>query len=277
MARSALICARCGTPAYPDAAFCHNCGSALDLATMDTPTGGAPWTLADIGKAIGLVVIALIATSIPAGILALALAGGGDIEEDPTALTVAIAASVFLELALLFTALQFSVLKYGTSPAALGLRLPRRGGFWLTLGLGLGLVIAGLGINFAYFAALGVVGIEPDTDLPEEAFQNAGPLVAIAVLSLAFAPLMEEVFFRGFVFGGLRGRWGLAWAAWASGLLFALAHIGNPGTIFLIPPIAAIGALFAWGYAYSGSILASLLAHFLFNLVAFVAGVAEHS
>jgi len=70
---------------------------------------------------------------------------------------------------------------------------------------------------------------------------------------------------------------GAAAAAGASGLLFAVAHIGNPGTIYLIPPVALIGALFAWGYLFSGSLLASILAHFLFNLVAFTAGVAEFS
>lgn len=271
-----FACPNCGIQPYSGATFCHHCGSALPSAP-EPPAGTIPWTLGDIGKAIGVVVLVLIATSIPASIVALALAGGDDIEKDPTALTVALGASVFLELALFFAAIHFSVRKYGASPAALGLRPPKRGGFWSSAGVGFGLVIAGLGVNFAYFAALSLVGIEPDTDLPEEVFQDAGPLIVIGVLSLLFAPLMEEVFFRGFVFGGLRPRWGLLWAALASGLLFAVAHIGNPGTIYLIPPVAAIGAIFAWGYASTGSLLASFFAHFLFNLVAFGAGVAEHS
>ncbi|HEV8573741.1 MAG TPA: type II CAAX endopeptidase family protein, partial [Dehalococcoidia bacterium] len=218
----------------------------------------AVWTLTDIGKAIGVVIIALIAISIPAGIIALVIAGGDDIEGDPAALTVAIGASLFLELALLATAVHFSARKYGLSLTALGLRWPQRGGFWVTLGLGIGLVIAGLGINFAYFVGLSAIGIEPDTDLPEEAYQNAGPLITVALLSLVFAPLMEEIFFRGFVFGGLRARWGVGSAALASGALFALLHIGNPGTIYLLPPVAAIGAIFALGYAYSGSLAVSL-------------------
>ena len=138
------------------------------------------------------------------------------------------------------------------------------------------LVIAGLTVSYAYFGALAQVGIEPDTEI-KETFQNAGPLIVLAMLSLLFAPFAEEIFFRGFVFGGLRGRWGIAWAALASGALFALAHIGNPGTIYLLPPVAAIGALFALGYAYSGSIFTSLLAHFLFNLFALGAGIAQYS
>ena len=277
MAQSALICERCNTPALQDASFCQNCGSALTLASGASTAKGVPWTLRDIGKAIGIVILGTIVLSIPPAIIADVIAGSEPIEDDPTALTIALGASVFLELFLFGTALWFSVRKYGVSIASLGLRWPERGGFWLTVGLTFAIVLGAFSISFVYFAVLDAVGISPDTDLPEQVYQSPGPLIVIAVLSLGFAPLMEETFFRGFVFGGLRYRWGALAAAGASGLLFAVAHIGNPGTIYLIPPIALIGALFAWGYAVSGSLLASILAHFLFNLVAFTAGVAEYS
>jgi len=271
-----LICRTCRAQPISGAAFCHNCGSVLVPSAAGVSSGASPWTLADIGKAIGFVVAGLIGVWIPASILALVLAGGGDIEDDPAALSVSLGRSVFLELFLLGSAVHFTMRKYGLSVSALGLKLPARGGFWLTLGLALALVIAGLGINLIYFADLGSVGIEPDTDI-KQAYQSAAPLITLAIVSLMFAPLMEEVFFRGFVFGGLRGRWGTGWAAAGSGLLFALAHIGNPGTIYLIPPVAAIGVIFALGYNYSGSIMASFLAHFLFNSFALVAGIAEYS
>jgi membrane protease YdiL (CAAX protease family) len=35
--------------------------------------------------------------------------------------------------------------------------------------------------------------------------------------------------------------------------------------------------MFAWGYAYCGSLWASVLAHFLFNLIAFGSGVGQYS
>ena len=276
MTQSALVCGRCGSEALPEATFCYNCGGSLAYTSATYTAGRAPWTIKDIGKAIAVVITALVVTSIPASLIALAIAGGEDIEQDPAALTVALGASLFLELAMLLSAVYFSVRKYGVPWAVLGLRRPAKGGFWLTLGVAVGLVIVALMINFAYFAALGAVGVHPDTSI-EEIFQSAGPLVMLFVLSLVFAPLMEEVFFRGFVFGGLRGRWGVAWAAVASGLLFSVAHIGNPGTIYLIPPVAAIGAVFAWGYAYTDSLLTSWLAHFLFNLIAFASGVAQYS
>lgn len=270
-----VACPTCGTESYPGAAFCHYCGSSLP-STREAPAGGTPWTLLDIGRAIGLVILALIATAVPAALVGVLLAGDEDVTKDPEALTVTLAAGVFLELALLFTAIHFTIRKYDLPVSALGLKRPERGGFWSTLGMAIGLVMAGLAVNFVYFQALGAVGIEPDTDI-EEVFQSPGPFITIAVLSLLFAPIMEEIFFRGFVFGGLRARWGLAWAMLASGLLFGVAHIGNPAGVYLIPPITFIGALFAFGYAYSGSLLTSFLAHLLFNAFALGAGIAEYS
>jgi membrane protease YdiL (CAAX protease family) len=277
MTQAALVCQRCSTPAPEDVRFCQNCGSVLTPVPRGDIAAGVPWTLTDIGKAIGVIILGTIVASVPPAILAEVIAGSQPIEDDPTALTIALGASVFLELFLLGTALHFSVRKYKLSVASLGWKRPERGGFWLTVGLTFALVIGAFSISFVYFVALDAVGITPDTDLPEQVYQSPGPLIVIAVLSLGFAPLMEETFFRGFVFGGSRYRWGALAAALASGLLFAVAHIGNPGSLYLIPPVALIGALFAWGYVISGSLLASVLAHFIFNLVALTAGIAEYS
>jgi membrane protease YdiL (CAAX protease family) len=228
-----------------------------------------PWTLFDIVKAIGLVIVGLILTSIPFVLVAEAIASG-DVEDDATAFSITLMASLVLELLLLGAALHFSVRKYHVSLRALGLRWPERGG-WL---FPFGLAMSGLVITYVYFGILALAGVEPKGDIPKQAFDNLGPLIIIGVLSLAFAPVMEEIFFRGFVFGGLRGRFGMVPAAVASGLLFGLAHVGNPGTIYVIGPICMVGVLFAWGYWYSGSILQTMAAHFLFNLVAFSIGLA---
>jgi hypothetical protein len=232
----------------------------------------APWTIRDMLTSIGIVIVGMLAALVPSAVLAAALAEDtNDIESDPEALTVVLSVSFILELLLLGTAVHFSVRKYGAPWRALGLRWPDRAGWWLPGAL----VMAGLGIVYVYFATLSAFGVEPEADIPEEAFDNLGPLIVLAVLSLAFAPLMEEVFFRGFIFGGLRARWGVRWAALGSGFLFALAHIGNPGTFYILPPITLVGALFAWGYVYSGSIMPPVAAHFLFNLFSFSVGLAQ--
>ncbi len=229
-----------------------------------------PWGPRDMAKAVGLVIAGTLLVSVPAALLAEAFAGNARVEDDATALSVLLAASIFLELLLLFTAVWFSVRKYGAPWATLGLRLPERGAFLLTIGL----AIAGLVIVYVYFGLLSLAGVKPETDVPEEAYKHIGPLVILGIISLAMAPVIEEVFFRGFIFGGLKGRWGTLLAAAASAFLFGAAHLGNPGTVYVVVPIALVGALFAYGYLYSGSLLPGMAAHLLFNFLSFTVGLA---
>ncbi|MCH8191076.1 MAG: CPBP family intramembrane metalloprotease [Chloroflexi bacterium] len=75
------------------------------------------------------------------------------------------------------------------------------------------------------------------------------------------APLAEETFFRGFVFAGLRSRFGFKGAAIAASGLFAVAHI-QPITFV---PIFMIGFVLAWIYAGTGSLGAAILVHAAYN------------
>jgi membrane protease YdiL (CAAX protease family) len=113
--------------------------------------------------------------------------------------------------------------------------------------------------------------------VPGEAFDHTATVVLLGMLILGFAPLIEEVFFRGFIFGGLRSRYNLPVALAVSGIVFGLAHAGTPESFLSVPIIAAIGALFAWSYAYTGSLFASMGAHFLFNLSAFAFEISRAS
>jgi membrane protease YdiL (CAAX protease family) len=226
--------------------------------------------MGDIGRAVGVLILGIIVISLVAAGVGVLIAGDADIEDDPAALTAVLLLSLPLELAFVGAAFAFSVRKYGVPWGRLGIKRPDRGGFLLAVGLFLG----SLGMVTGYFGLLELAGVSPDADIPDEVFDNAGPVVAIAILSLLFAPVMEEVFFRGFIFGGLRKSWGLIGGALGSGLLFGVAHLGNPGTFYVVPPIALVGAFFAWGYAYSGSLYPSMGAHFLFNSFSLAIGLA---
>jgi membrane protease YdiL (CAAX protease family) len=224
-----------------------------------------------MGKAIGFIIVGVLLSFIPLLIVIYLVFGSEPDESDPTYLTVSIASSVVLQLLMLGAVVRFGVGKHHAPPSALGLRKPGRGGYWLPIPL----VISAYALMIVYFSLLSAFDISPDADLPEGTFENIGPIIAVAVLSLVFAPFCEEVFFRGYIFAGLRNRWGGLWAALASGLLFGVVHAANPGAFYIVPPIAAIGALFAWAYIYSGSITASIGAHFLFNLTSFAFGILE--
>ena len=229
------------------------------------------WGPRDIVKAIAVVIAGVVAVSIPIALAAGAISTAPEVEQDPEGLAALLSSSFVLELLLLGTAFWFSVRKYRLPISALGFARPSPNWWQVALGL----PFAAFAIIFLYFAMLSLLGLDPESNLPEEAFDNVLPLVLLALLTLVFAPVCEETFFRGFVFGGLRGRWGVPLAAAVSGLLFGMAHLGNPGSFYLIPPVAAIGAMFALSLAFTGSLATPIVAHFLYNAIAFGIGVAS--
>ncbi len=223
-----------------------------------------------MAKAIGVVIGATILIVAPATVIAVIIAGDADIGGNETATALLLGANALLEVLLLMAVALFTVRKYKVSWGAIGLRMPQKGGWWLPLAL-LG---GALAVIWTYFAVVASLGVEPQSNIPDEVFDSLPLVILIGVLSLGLAPFMEETFFRGFLFGGLRGRWGAFLAALGSGFLFSLAHI-DP---LLYIPFTAVGMLFDWGYVYSGSILASMIAHFLFNAISFglaVSGVVD--
>jgi len=232
--------------------------------------GRAPWGYADMAKAVGVVIGGTILAALPVAVIAAIIASGSDIDEGDAELAVALGANLLLEMLLLVAVAMFSVRKYNVSWAMVGLRLPERGGWWLPLAL-LG---GALTVISVYFAVLAATGVEPKGNIPDEAFDSVPLIILVGILSIGLAPVMEETFFRGFLFGGLRGRWGVFFAALSTGFLFALAHV-DP-LVFI--PFTAVGMIFAWGYVYSGSLLASMIAHLLFNSISFglaVSGAAS--
>ena len=94
-------------------------------------------------------------------------------------------------------------------------------------------------------------------------FLDELPLATVLLVVLV-GPAAEEIFFRGFCFAGLVGRWGFWGAAGASSALFGLAHV-DPA---LMGPAFVSGLVFAWAYWRTGSLWPVVLAHVARNAVA---------
>ncbi len=269
-------CTQCGHR-LPSVAvrFCANCGATLQLpvAPADeatTPKDRTPWGYADMAMAIAVVVGSVIVVLIPI-IIVIGIVTGGDMDDDDESVTaVTIGAGFLLEVVLLLAVALFTVKKYNLRWSALGFRLPKRGGYWFPVPI----FIAAFVILLVNAGIASAVGAEAEGNVSDELFDSALLIVLLGILSLGLAPIMEETFFRGFLFGGLRGRWGLLGAALASGLLFALAHFTGLSSLPLLPAIGLIGMLFAWSYHYTGSLFAPIGGHLLFNLAAFILGVS---
>jgi membrane protease YdiL (CAAX protease family) len=99
-------------------------------------------------------------------------------------------------------------------------------------------------------------GVKQAIDLARQPGELPKSLVVLAVL----APLVEELIFRGLLYGWIAGRWG-TFAAWmVSSLAFAAAHY-EPAHIVLVLPL---GFFFGWLRRRTDSLLPSLVSH-IFN------------
>ena len=125
-----------------------------------------------------------------------------------------------------------------------------------------------LGLNWASTELLSrLADIDlADQDLVKVVASNtlspSGKVLLYAFLLLE-APLLEEPLFRGVTFGGLTKIMPV-WAAMAlSGFLFAFVHI-NAATFI---PLWFLGVAFAWLYVRTGTLLAPMAVHFIFNAI----------
>ncbi len=151
----------------------------------------------------------------------------------------------------------------------------RQAGGVSAVGLGPGSFRPGLKTGLVWSAAFGLAA---GCGMAALAMNGMNPLRLLRVslpttglgLALYFivggliAPVVEELFFRGVIFGFLR-RWGLLIAIPASTLIFILPHCGHG-----LPITQAVGGIvFALAYHYSGSLTAPIIIHSLGNLALF--------
>ncbi|HXF51227.1 MAG TPA: type II CAAX endopeptidase family protein [Dehalococcoidia bacterium] len=219
-----------------------------------------PWGLKEIG----------VAVLYPLAILALALAVTLAVDTSTQDVSDAdVIAGLIISLV---------VIDGGLAALVWGLAMVRCGGRFADLGfrrmpldrlwIAAGLVVFAYAVVVAWQYLLLPFGVTPEQDT-ETLVQSPAVLPLSAFAVIIVAPLVEEMFFRGFVFGGLVSRIGWAPAALASGVLFGAVHGNSPDALPLIVPFTLIGAAFAWGYYRTGSLWVSVAAHFLFNTISF--------
>ena len=82
-------------------------------------------------------------------------------------------------------------------------------------------------------------------------------------LAVAFGPVFEEIFFRGFCYQILKRHWGIFPAMVASAAGFALIHANT----FAFWPIFILGMALAWVFEKRGSLLPGIILHVTHNAV----------
>jgi membrane protease YdiL (CAAX protease family) len=164
--------------------------------------------------------------------------GAGSNVSHPTP-AVSIIGDVLFDVAFVAAALYFTRMQGGIRPADFGFRRA-------PLGLGISaFVTAGIGYYVVTYVYSSLFNLHGSDKLPKElgVSKSTAAAVAVTIFVCVIAPVAEEFFFRGFVFGVLR-RWridifgrniGIWVAAVLTGMLFGLAHTGSASPQYLIP------------------------------------------
>jgi len=160
---------------------------------------------------------------------------------------------------------------------------------WVLACLALAIAVD-LALSLAYAVALGALGLagDPYYDLGAalEALAGAAAVrlgitseqavLIYALYVLIWAPVGEELFYRGYMYGELEDRLGLVAAVGISTFFFGIRHATHFALLSPFPLVAALwwafhafcfGLVMVYAYRRVGSLYAPMLAHFVANLV----------
>jgi len=235
----------------------------LDERRWDEP----PWPVWTAPAAIGVGFGIGIIVSIIVGIAAQA---SGSSLSNPTP-AVSLIGDLLFDAGFVGSALYFAGLRNPLRPADFGFRRIR----WQTAVGGVAAAAVGYYILTALYASL--LHLHGNEKLPKElgVGKSTVALVGATVFVCVVAPMAEEFFFRGFIFGALRrmrivvggheiGTWV---AAAITGILFGLAHTGSAAPRYLVP-LALLGFILCLLRWRTGSLYPCMSLHSINNSLA---------
>ncbi|HKI54093.1 MAG TPA: type II CAAX endopeptidase family protein [Anaerolineales bacterium] len=136
---------------------------------------------------------------------------------------------------------------------------------WSTLGLGCGLLIGSYIVIVIHNGLLMLLGVETQGDEILQIFTRLDSPVWFVIVGVIFAPIVEEIFFRGFLFQGFRQKYGWVKGGLLSAAVFAIGHL-DPAALI---PTFILGLLLAYMYQRTNSVWPGIILHFLVNAFGF--------
>lgn len=140
---------------------------------------------------------------------------------------------------------------------------------WLP-GAAVAVLYLAVGVYAKVAEGSGIDALIPAATRLDATLRDTPALVLYGLTTVVAAPIGEELFYRGLVFGGL-ATWRFIPAAAVSSVLFALSHL-DPGAVI---PFTVLGMTMAWLYWRSGSLWDAIAFHMLFNLLSFILLIAR--
>lgn len=222
------------------------------VSPIEAKTYSVPWTISDTWIAVGLLILLNI------GLLVIIALGYWEQLFESAGL-------ILVELIYLLPVLLILALKQ-IHPKHLGF-----GKFdSATMGLGCGLLLAGYMVIIVHNVVLMALGVDTQGEAILKLFSELDSPIWFILVGAVFAPLVEEIFFRGFLFQGFRQRYGWIAAILLSSGIFAAAHLDPVAFI----PTFVLGAVLAYVYHRSNSVWPGIILHFLVNAFGLCAAYA---
>jgi membrane protease YdiL (CAAX protease family) len=136
---------------------------------------------------------------------------------------------------------------------------------WNWPGIG-GLSFIGVGVLMLGFDVLGRFLPMPKSTPFDQFFERPMDAYLVAAFAVTLGPLMEELFFRGFLYPVLARRAGAVWGILITGLLFGLIHSPQYGYSWAaVLIVCLVGVVFTTVRAVTKSVASSFLAHVGYN------------
>ena len=173
--------------------------------------------------------------------------------------------NAFFQYGLIIVLVYGYLKKSGYSPSALRLKFTR----WFFC---FRQALRGYVVFFPFFIILSVASIvlTQALGLHFKSHPLVGPLLEkgqpayvgiLFCLAVFFAPVVEEIFFRGFLYPAMKRRVSVPWAIFISAALFSTLHLTWSGWL----PILGLGMLLAYSYEKTGSLLVPIFIHSVHN------------
>ena len=222
------------------------------VAASEPRTYSVPWSVVDTWA--GIILLALLNV----GLLFIVLQGSGT-ELVQSAALILVQLAFLLPLALIFVWKRIPLRYLGFGKFE-----------WNTLGLGCGLLIASYVFIIIHNIILMALGVDTQGEAILRFFDSLESPVWFFFVGVILAPIVEEIFFRGFVFQGFRQRYGWISAMLLSSIVFAAAHLD----LVAFLPTFILGCLLAYMFQRSNSIWPGVILHFLVNAFGLCAAYA---
>ena len=139
-------------------------------------------------------------------------------------------------------------------------------GAWLPSLIGVGGAVGGFVVVQVVVGLLTwVTGAEPPEQEIFELLDD--PLIAWVMggLAILVAPVVEEIVFRGVMLDVMARRWSWGVAAVAQAAIFSAIHIETLLSPTMFLALGLLGFVFAWLRRVTGSLIAPIVAHLVFN------------